>query len=494
MEGGVLELGNVWGYANALQLIVTMLLGLIILRGCWSWHLQGSRGIPSKGSFGWPILGETLAVISCNTKYPFDAWLADHSKRFGTMFKTHLFMEPSIIMMKPEELKYFFDDPHKGLDSGAPWALTQIFGPKSVLALNGNEHTKMHKLLADSLMLPELRKKLPEMERLMLHSISNWGGNTVDVVDALQDILLKTMTLNFFGIPWEDKLAAQIVSLLLPALLGITSIPVYFPGSTFYKAIQARKELNALLMPIIGALRDSQTTEGLKYAKLDKFPYQSLLEHEVDGVKFSDAGVCDILVGTILAGIHAPTNTAAIALKYLTENPTILQKVQAETDELRKKKEESGDTVFSISDLKELRYTTQVYHEVLRITNITPGASRTATTDLNFNGYVIPKGWRILAALSPVHKDPEHYPEPSKFDPDRFVMPPNPKTYLPFGRGNRTCVGRDITRLLVLMTLYHICSRFTWKIVSPDNGMHFFPVARLVGKFELDFSPRSESV
>ncbi|BBN13911.1 protein MpCYP820-like [Marchantia polymorpha subsp. ruderalis] len=294
MEGGDLELGNLWGFANALQLTVTILLGLIILRACRTWHLQGSRSIPSKGSFGWPIIGETVGVISCNSSYPFDSWLADHTKRFGTMFKSHLFMKPSIILMKPDELKYFFDDPDKGLDSGAPWALKQIFGAKSVLAMNGNEHTKMHKLLADSLMIPELRKKLPEMDRLMLQSISKWGGNTVEVLDALQDMLLKFMTLNFFGIPWEDKLGAQIVSLLFPALLGITSIPVYFPGTTFYKAVQARRQLNALLMPIIGALRSSETTEILKYAKLERFPYQNLLEHEVDGVKYSDAGVCDI--------------------------------------------------------------------------------------------------------------------------------------------------------------------------------------------------------
>ncbi|BBN13487.1 hypothetical protein MPTK1_6g03880 [Marchantia polymorpha subsp. ruderalis] len=51
----------------------------------------------------------------------------------------YLFLKPSIIMMKTDELKFSFEDPHKGLDNGTPWASKQIFGPKSPTDASGTK-------------------------------------------------------------------------------------------------------------------------------------------------------------------------------------------------------------------------------------------------------------------------------------------------------------------------------------------------------------------
>ncbi|KAL3675808.1 hypothetical protein R1sor_025756 [Riccia sorocarpa] len=199
------------------------------------------------------------------------------------------------------------------------------------------------------------------------------------------------MTLNFFGIPWESEIADRVTALLLA---------------------------------------------------------NSILDYELKGEKISDKTACDILLSPVLAGGQGPGHIAALAIYHLTKHPSMLQRARAEVDQLRTRKEKLGETDLSVSDLKDLKYLTQVYNEVLRISH-------------EFNGHVIPKGWFMLAPFVLVHMDPEIYPEPSKFNPDRFETPPNPGQFFPFGRGYRTCVGRNFTKLVVLMALYHIFSNFT---------------------------------
>ncbi|KAL2621992.1 hypothetical protein R1flu_002197 [Riccia fluitans] len=486
--GGALTPGIAGISVQPLQLLLAGVCILFTVIRSWrSWHSAVVKSAAPKGSVGWPILGESYSFLRSGINGSFDKWIAERVQRFGSTFKTHLFFTPSVIVTGLEDVQILFDDPHKNLGTGVPPAMIKIFGTSNALALNGKEHKDMHKLLADSLLLSKLKQQVSQIDRLMLLTMSTWDGSTVDLLQATQDIVLKTLTLTFFGVLWEDDLADRIASLILPALAGILSVPVYFPGTEYYKARNARKKLNELLIPMIRNMRNSPAS-----SESEKLPYQKLLEHEMKGEKLSDTALCDVLVGTILSGIHGPSNTLCFAVKYLSENPPMLKKVQAEADLLRRKKEKSGETAFSTSDLKDLGYVVQVFHEVLRITCSTPGAIRVANSEMNVNGYVIPKGWRLMTAFAPIHLNPEFYPNPMRFDPDRFQTPPNPKKFLPFGRGVRACVGRELTKLMVVMCLYHMTTKFSWEVVSSGGNMVNLPIARMTGKFELAFKARND--
>ncbi|KAL3697710.1 hypothetical protein R1sor_011786 [Riccia sorocarpa] len=484
---------------NAVQKIVTTLSVFCIvflIRAWWNWQTAGLglKSIPSKGSLGWPIVGESLSVRRCSGDISFEGWLRERIQKYGTMCKSHLFLKPSILMTTTEEVKFVFDDPHKQMRNGAPESLKRIFGSTSIFSLEGEDHRHVYKILNDSILMPELKKKTAEFNRIMRHSLSSWDGQTLDILKPMQTMIFKLMTFNFFGIPWEGEIADRIASLLYTVVLGPTSLPFYFPGTDFYKAMNAKTRVTELVVPIIRELRSAETGRSSKYARsAEKFPYQNLFNIKFNGGKemISDTGVCDILLSPILSGGQGPGTVVALAIFHLTKNPSMLQKAQAEVDRVRKQKEELGEADLSVSDLKDLKYLTQVYNEVLRISTIVPGVGRVATTDIHFNGHVIPKGWFMLAPFVLIHMDPELYPEPSKFNPDRFETPPNPGKFLPFGRGYRHCVGRDFTKLVVVMTLYHILSNFTWDVVSCSGKVQYVPFVKMIGDFQLSIKSRT---
>ncbi|KAL3692042.1 hypothetical protein R1sor_005693 [Riccia sorocarpa] len=493
------EGGEMWTeeFMNAVQPTVTalsVLCTVFIIRALWNWQTAGLgfRSIPSKGSLGWPIVGETLSLFRCAGDSTFERWVGERIQKYGTMFKSHVFLHPSIVMTTTEEVKFVLDDPHKQMRNGAPESLKRVLGRSSIFALDGKEYRDIYKFLNDSVLMPKLKPKTAEFNRLIRHSLSSWEGHTVDIPEAMQKIIVKILTFNFFLIPWQGETADQITPLIQTAVQGTTSVPIYFPGTTFYKASNARRKLDQILLPIIRELRSAESGGSSNYASLaEKFPFKNLFDYEMNGESISDAAVCDVLMTPILTGSLGPSTVVALAIYHLTENPSMLQKAQAEVDQLRKQKEELGETDLSVSDLKDLKYLTQVYNEVLRISTIIPGIVRLANTDIHFNGNVIPKDWLMLTPFVMVHMDPETYPDPSKFNPDRFEAPPNPGKFFPFGRGLRACVGRDLTKLVVLMALYHILSDFTWDVVSCSGKLKYLPALQMIGGYRLSIKSRT---
>ncbi|KAL2641903.1 hypothetical protein R1flu_009490 [Riccia fluitans] len=488
-------------YVNAVTLVVTALCVVQLVRVLWNWQTEGLRSIPTKGSLGWPILGEMPSLLRCAGTYTlescprshlaFVSWLRERVEKYGTMFKTHVLFRPTIMMTTPEEIRFVLDDPDKKLSNGAPETLKRLLGSFNVFALAGQMHRDIHKILADSALVPELKRKTPEFDRLIRHSMSTWNGRTLDLLGAVQYAFFKAMTFNFFGISWEHEIADKAAALLSLVMPGVVSVPINLPGTAFYKAQNARKKLDKIFLPIIQEMRSTGSDGSSKYASVENFPYHSLLKYEINGEQLSDIAVVDILLSAILSG-EGPSNVVSIALIYLKKNPPMLKRAQVEVDQLRKLKKESGEPDFSLSDLRELKYLTQVFHEALRITTIAPGVVRSATADIHFKGHVIPKGWITVAPFALIHMDPELYPEPSKFNPDRFENPPNPAIFFPFGRGNRACIGRQFTRLMVLMILYHIISNFTWEVVNFTGKLKHLPTFRLLGKVEIAFESRAE--
>nr|CAI5838124.1 unnamed protein product [Callosobruchus analis] len=95
--------------------------------------------------------------------------------------------------------------------------------------------------------------------------------------------------------------------------------------------------------------------------------------------------------------------------------------------------------------LRKLHYTERVIKETLRMFSIATFFARHVTEDLDLGDLVIPKGTNIGLAVSRIHSNEAYWPEPSKFDPDRF-LPENaakrhPFAYLPFSAGPRNCIG-----------------------------------------------------
>ena len=140
----------------------------------------------------------------------------------------------------------------------------------------------------------------------------------------------------------------------------------------------------------------------------------------------------------------------------------------AEHDEIAKSKGD-GDTL-TWEDLSNMKFTWRAAQEMLRLVPPIFGTFRRATKDIEFNGYVIPKGWQVMWAAAATHMDGSLFPEPAKFNPSRFENPSAPPcSFVAFGAGPKICVGMEFARVETLVAIHYLVRRFRWKLCCKEN-------------------------
>lgn len=160
-------------------------------------------------------------------------------------------------------------------------------------------------------------------------------------------------------------------------------------------------------------------------------------------------------------------DTTAAALNWslflLGSHPEVQKKVQKELDDTFGQ----SDRPVTMDDMKKLRYLEAVVKEALRLFPSVPFFARTVTEDCNIRGYAIPKGVNIIIVPFALHRDPEHFPEPEEFKPERFLPENasgrNPYAYIPFSAGLRNCIGQRFALMEEKVVLAAILRNFTVK-------------------------------
>ncbi|KAK2406183.1 beta-amyrin 11-oxidase [Trifolium repens] len=133
----------------------------------------------------------------------------------------------------------------------------------------------------------------------------------------------------------------------------------------------------------------------------------------------------------------------------------------------------------SLTEVKQMVYLYQVINEVLRCANIAFSTFREATSDININGYLIPKGWRVLIWARAIHMDSMYYPNAEEFNPSRWDnYTAKPGTFLPFGGGSRLCPGGDLVKLETAIFLHYFLLNYRLERVNPECHVTSLPVSK----------------
>nr|XP_057943563.1 thromboxane-A synthase isoform X2 [Doryrhamphus excisus] len=167
----------------------------------------------------------------------------------------------------------------------------------------------------------------------------------------------------------------------------------------------------------------------------------------------------------LLAGYETSSNTLGFTCYLLALHSECQQRVQEEVDDFFRR-HESPDYM----NVQELKYLDMVVSEALRLYPPAFRFARDIEEDCVVNGVFFPKGASLEIPAGFLHSDPEHWPEPEKFIPERFTPEAkasrHPFVYLPFGAGPRNCVGMRLAQLEIKMALVRLFHRFTLLMCS----------------------------
>ncbi|KAL5280352.1 CYP3A4.2 family protein [Megaselia abdita] len=160
-----------------------------------------------------------------------------------------------------------------------------------------------------------------------------------------------------------------------------------------------------------------------------------------------------------IAGFETTSATASYCLYELTQNPELKDRLINEIDEVLAK--HNGQLTYE--GLKEMKLLDRCIMETNRKYPGLPILNRICTQDYKVpgNSYTIKKGTPIIISLMGLHRDPEHFPDPMKFDPDRFEDSNyNSTAYMPFGEGPRNCIAFRMGRVSAMTAIVSVLSNF----------------------------------
>jgi len=389
----------------------------------------------------------------------------------------------------PAELKELFALPSDRFLWGHKFnPLPVVVGKGSMIVSDGADHKRRRSSVQTAYSRRRLNSWIPtiveQSDAAIDRVAATLDGKTgdVDLYPVGRLLVLNVVIRAFFGERFAaraeeigDLFQAPQDYLESPAL---RQLPHPFPFGARPKVKAARKAIDAVLDAAMADCRRAPSGDP-----------NDVLETLVQDGSLSDSEIRDQVETLIGAGY----DTTAASLSWMfwcaALEPGVWARLRAEADEVfgpfGDAREGSDEAPRDHVLLNRLVFANHVMHETLRLHPAGVVAPRQAAADVRIGGEVIPKGTFILWSAHLAGRDPVAWPDPLRFDPERFAdLSPEQKAvadeaWVPFGRGARNCIGFALAQ----MELTLMISRFAQRLdVTPTTKVAPHPVGMVVNR------------
>ncbi|XP_042470900.1 abscisic acid 8'-hydroxylase 3-like [Zingiber officinale] len=436
-----------------------------------SWKSQLElRNIP--GKLGWPLIGETIAFVSdFSSPSGIYSFIKKRQRSYGRVFKTSVLGRFTIFMTGREASRFLLSGKDGVVSLNLSYAGKQVLGPSSLLTTAGEEHRQLRRLIGEPLSVESLKKNVEFINHWAINALEEWQSRRrVLVLEEASAFTLKVITNMIMSLAptgeEQEKFRANFK--LISATFA--SLPFKIPGTAFHRGIQARNRMYEMLDRMIAKRRSGEEVQ-------DDFLQSLLRKHSGDDEdleKLSDAQLKDNILTLLVAGHDTTTAALTWFIKFLGDNPDVLQNLREEHLQIQNARRSSSSSSDHVtwSEVNSMAYTNKVISETLRKATILPWFSRKAAEDFTIDGYEIKKDWAVNLDVVSMHHDPSVFPDPEKFDPSRFDMPLKPYSFLGFGHGPRMCPGMHLAKLEICIFMHHFLCRYKWKSLDEDESLN----------------------
>ncbi|KAK6917966.1 Cytochrome P450 [Dillenia turbinata] len=428
-------------------------------------NIKTKRKLPP-GETGLPWIGETMDFYRSQRKNQlFEDFLQPRIARYGNIFKTNLMGAPTVVVSGAEANRFLLSNEFKLVVSSWPASSVQLMGKESIMEKQGDRHRCLRNIIGATFGHVGLEGLVPRICDLVKSQLSTtWDGNDkiINFHRFTKILTFSIMFECFLGFKVEEGLYAVFERVLE----GCFAPALDIPGTKFSRAKKARKEIEVMMLKKVRETK-KEIEERVEVESSDKGTlFSRLMDTYMRGEITEDEVVDNMVV--LVFGAHDTTSFAiAITFKMLALHPKWYSLVLQEHEEVRSKKQ--PEETLTMEDIKKMKYSWQVARESMRLFPPIFGSFRKAITDIEYEGYTIPKGWKVLWTTYATHYNPEYFQDPLTFDPSRFEDGVQPYAFLPFGGGPRVCAGYQLAKLNIIILLHYVLTGYDWSLVHPDE-------------------------
>jgi cytochrome P450 len=296
--------------------------------------------------------------------------------------------------------------------------------------------------------------------------LSRWkDGEHRDLHHEMAELTLDIVTKSLFGTKlahdargigeeisavMERFFVLAVLSFLLPDRISAPKTP---------RLLRSKRNLDKVVTSIIRQRKASKTTANDLLQRL-------LDAQDEQGLRMSDEQLREEIMTLFLAGHETTANALTWTWYLLAQNPQVEEALAAELDAVL------GGRGPTLADLPRLPYVEMVVKESMRLYPPAWGIGRRALQEFELGGYRIPARTNVLIMQWLTHRDPRFFPDPERFDPERWRDDPVRKgkiprfAYFPFAGGPRVCIGAGFAMMEATLLLATIAQRYRFSLAS----------------------------
>ncbi|MGE2735757.1 cytochrome P450 [Mycolicibacterium vaccae] len=384
-------------------------------------------------------------------------------RRYGDVVSMRLpVFGPTVLVADPALAKQVFMADTEAVGNIQP-NLSRVLGPGSVFALDGADHRRRRKLLTPPFHGRSIKNYERIFEEETLREAATWPeGRPFEMVEPMMRITLNAILRAVFG---ADGAHLDDLRRIIPPWVTLGSKVAVLPTpsrtygrfSPWGRLAVYRRQYDEVIARLIDDVRSDP-----HFAERDDVLALLLRSTYEDGSSMSRQDIGDELLTLLAAGHETTAATMGWAFERISRHPEVLETLVAEAD----------------TEANEYRQATLL--EVQRARTVIDFAGRHVyAPTFELGEWVIPRGHSIVVAIDQVHQRLQEYPDPERFDPQRFLgQRPNTFSHIPFGGGTRRCVGAVFANVEMDVVLATVLRHFTIETTTaPGEKPHSRGVA-----------------
>jgi cytochrome P450 family 138 len=340
--------------------------------------------------------------------------------------------------------------------------LSRLLGPGSVFALDGVEHRVRRKLLTPPFHGKSIRAYEQIVVEETLREIETWPqGREFETLEPMMHITLNIILRAIFG---ADGFELQRLRDLIPKWVTLGSRLAVLPSpnralpwTPWGRLVEYRRDYETLVDTLISRAQSDPNFED----RTDVLSLFLRSSYE-DGSTMTRGEIGDELLTLLAAGHETTASTLAWAFERISRHPEVLSRLV----------EEAGT--------EDNAYRQATILEVQRNRTVIDFSGRhVAVPTYDLGDWRVPQGYSVMVSLCQLHENPEMFPDPERFDPQRFLdTRPNTFAWVPFGGGTRRCIGAAFANMEMDVVLRTVLRHFTIASTSaPGEKWHSRGVA-----------------